>query len=284
MTEPKIIFTGPSARGGHRLVTANLCAQKYSYVYNLGLEPAEPNEYFTLGTLVHVGLAARYARMRNRQRGLDPDEYADPVTAVSVVAARLGPPAMSQLHWALDAVTEYEAHYGDEDFRVEYVEEEFRATVAGHLYTMRFDLVVSRRGRFRVFDHKTQSRFDTETTKAHSVSLQSLAAQAFGAVYWSDKFDGFEINGIGVGRGAAGKSGEARFKRRVPDPAPSALSSVVRMVQDAEARIASCAGRDPWDWPRLGDGFVCARCPYFRLCQWGKVALNDYTQKETNRG
>ena len=100
MAEQRILFTGPSPRGWHRLQTVLECPQKFAWEYRWGREGYDAAERVAAhmnvpkeepdkpglnrGTLLHLGLAHYYARLREQQNGRDPELYLKPEDAITL--------------------------------------------------------------------------------------------------------------------------------------------------------------------------------------------------------
>lgn len=263
---PILLNTGPSPRGVHRLEKALICPQLFAYTALLGMDLGS-RDALVKGSLVHVGLAHRYARMQCVQTGTDPENYYPVETAMKLAAVEFG--ALGQEHLALtsQAVRNYEAHYSSEQVTVAGVEELVETNIRGHRLTARWDLITQdSRGNYWIIDHKTCGKIDQKTITRYTMSIQFLAMQHMGREKYGDRFGGVRINLVALQMVA--------FKRVSPEAAPHAVLSFPQIVEDAEAVIARNALRDPWDYPKAASEQVCVRpygvCDAIELCRWGK--------------
>ena len=285
MIEPKLINAGPSERGWHRLESFNRCPQLYAYEKLANLEwPLSPP--LVKGILVHIGLAHYYQRKQAAECGLDPDEWYEPIEAMGVVAADLGPMGAEWLPLATRALQGYAAYYAGERHTVVEVEKELRADVwvtelsQTVLYTQRADLITEKDGKVYIWDHKTGFRTGPQMTTRYILSGQFQGLRWFGQKTYGDKFGGIILNQVGLG------GREIIYKRPAIPPAPNMLKQFPQVISDAEAGIAALgrSGRDPWEYPKAASEQVCitpyGRCPGFALCQWGKAGLDEAGVKE----
>ena len=161
MSNPRILFTGPSPRGWHRLQTALECPQKFAWEYRYGkvgfddprriallsdkLKQAEEQKSnspaLVRGTLIHLGLAHYYARLRETQNGRDPELYLPPEDALRVFCAAQG--SHHEVHYdeILACVKGYIEKYSVTDkYKILHVEEMFEAKIGNYQFTGRLDL------------------------------------------------------------------------------------------------------------------------------------------------
>lgn len=270
---PTLIDTGQSERGWSRLETVLRCPQLFAYKYLLAdqIVSLQSRAPLNKGSLVHVGLAHLYARAKALACGEDPDLYYDVPTAMRLAAQR----KYGEEHFALTyaAVEAYAAHWAgiDANYDVIGVEMPVEATVRGHRFTKRIDLITrnKRTGRYRLTDHKSTSRMDKTTERRYRLSGGVLSMQWFGEAFYGEEFEGAFLNLIEL-------DDPFRFKRIAPEPAPAMLMALPQTVQDAEERIASLEGRDPWHYPRAMSEQVCetryGQCEHAELCAWGPSA------------
>ena len=160
----KIIYTGPSPRGWHRLQLAAECLQKYAWRYEGPEKPKEaPSPALAKGSLVHLALAQRYATMRAEQRAErgeedDPADWCDPFTAVDLIARMEGTEKFTQN--VLDTYEAYCRMYAYEHekqtMQIIAVEDLVSTKIRGkYLLTGRLDLAYKDLGgRIWVVDHK----------------------------------------------------------------------------------------------------------------------------------
>jgi len=163
----KIIYTGPSPRGWHRLQLAAECLQRYAWRYEAPAKESKgpPSAPLAKGSLVHLALAQRYATMRAEQRAArgepdDPADWCDPYTAVDLIS-RLEKTSK----YAQNCLDTYEAYAQRYDYTNELqtmqiiaVEDMVSTKIMGkYLLTGRLDLAYrDMAGRLWVMDHKCQ--------------------------------------------------------------------------------------------------------------------------------
>ncbi len=147
---------GQSSRGWHFHELMLRCPQLWSYRYNLNLVFAT-SVPLARGSLLHVGLAHYYLRLKAVQTGLDPDAYHSPVEALRVCAyledeklgqvrddgspVRRGVYFADQIEHVTEALVAYMARYAHENIEVLAVETELQAMIPAevqkHAETMR---------------------------------------------------------------------------------------------------------------------------------------------------
>lgn len=296
--EPLLLDPGPSPRGWHRLETFLRCPQQYAFKYR-GPKVEEPppsgSSPLLMGSLVHVGLAHYYARMREDQTRGNRDRYYDPEMAVTMLAARRGGgPWYEAADRARGIVSNYVRFWAaKEKYRIHHVEEVFEIRYPcqngpirwrqrdelGRLtdewveeaevrLTARLDLVAEDpRGKMWTWDHKTSGRIDAKHPKFYGVSGQLLNYRWIGGAVWGEKYGGVVLNMVQTG-------GDARFERPQLDPAPRLLARFPQIVEDAERRIAELEAEDrPVEaWPALASEHCYHRygpCSYLEACKWG---------------
>ncbi len=279
-TTPILIDPGPSARGWHRAETFLRCPQLFAWKYRAGKggngtpsgkSPLDDNRSaLSLGSLIHVGLAHYYARLRERQHGRDPEAYYTPTEAIRELGIRKGstPEIEEEARLTVDA---YLSHYALEEHRIKvlHVEEVFEATFEGHPYTARVDLVWEQAGKVYLIDHKSTQRIEARTVRAYSTSGQLIAYRWLGTAY-GDRFGGVILNLIQAGK-------TPRFERPALEPTPNLMLKFPKLIDYAEKQIAALDAQDldPNDWPAIPTEHTCftryGACPARELCRWGRA-------------
>lgn len=167
--DAKIIFTGPSPRGWHRLQQAAECLQKYGWGYESpealesraerksGGRPKRPSAPpLAKGSLIHLALAQHYARMKADQNGEDVEAWCEPERAVNLISKFTRDEKHAEL--AIDVYRRYCDIYPDDiyNMRILEVESLYQTTIADkYLFTGRMDLVWEDVvGRVKTTDHK----------------------------------------------------------------------------------------------------------------------------------
>ena len=268
--ERLLIFTGPSPRGWHRLQLFLECPQRYAWNYIGGLKGIDGNAPpLVKGSLIHLGLAQHYARLREIQQGKDPDLYYDPIEAIDIMGEAQGGPWKDFGPLAKDVMDAYLHKWRHENMKVVSVEELLEANIGGHRFTGRMDLVVEDgEGRIWIIDHKTTGRLQAQQKRFYSVSGQILGYQWLGKLHYGDRFGGMRLNMIQHG-------GDFKFQRFNVEPAPKLFEKWPQAVQDAEEGIAKLMEeKRPVDqWPIAPSELVCFHrygpCNFLEQCKWG---------------
>ena len=87
--DARILSTGASLRGAHRLQLAGECLQKYAWEVETPKElrtVERPGPALVKGKLLHLALGHHYVRMREQQQDGDPESWATPQDAVVLMA------------------------------------------------------------------------------------------------------------------------------------------------------------------------------------------------------
>ncbi len=265
-----LVFTGPSPRGWHRLQLFLECPQRYAWNYVAGLksinEDAPP---LVKGSLIHLGLAQHYSRLKEQQQGGAPERFYPPAEAIDIMAEAKGGAWAEHAPLAKQALDAYVWKWRNERFRVVAVEELLEAEIAGHRFTGRMDLVVEdSAGKVWVIDHKTTGRLQAKQRKFYSVSGQILGYQWLGRIHYGERFGGMRLNMIQHG-------GDFKFERFDVEAAPKLLEKWPSAVADAERGIAQllAEGRPADQWPIAPSELICFHrygpCNYLEQCKWG---------------
>ena len=266
-----LIFTGPSPRGWHRLQQFLECPQRYAWQYEAGLQGMDENAPpLVKGSLIHLGLAQHYARMREEQKGRDPERYFPPAEGIDLLAATKGGAWAEHAQLCKDVVEAYQEKWRNERLKIVMVEEMLDGNVGGHRFTGRLDLAYEdRQGRIWAMDHKSTGFLSSKQRKFYSVSGQILGYTWLARAKFGERFGGFRLNMIQHGRG------EFKFERYEVDPAPRMLARWPQTVVDAEEGIAAmeASGRAPDNWPMVASELTCfhryGACKFLEQCKWG---------------
>lgn len=271
--ERKILYTGPSTRGWHRLQTFIECEQRFAWSY---LDPNKaqesPSPPLIRGTLVHIGLAHYYARMRESQQQRDPDVFYPPQEAIHIFADASGPAYVTHASDIAACITAYIQWYeGREDFEVLHVEEMFTAHIGGYPFTGRIDLIVrDARGQVWAFDHKSTGYIEDTHQQFYSVSGQLIGYRAMLQNHFGADFMGLKLNLVQHG------NNNFRFMRPPTLQAPALQARFAETVVRAEREIAARIAENlPIDrWPVAMNEMTCfgryGACPYIERCKWGR--------------
>ena len=274
--EQKIIYTGPSPRGWHRLQQAAECMQKYAWMYEVPKSAKKKDESgkspaLAKGSLIHLALAQHYARMRNAQQGKDPEEYCEPAEAVQLISKLDGVEKFADV--AIGAYKAYTMHYDEfierQQMEIVAVEELMETQSAGrYLLTGRLDLAYrDLGGRVWVMDHKTTSRLTKSQKEYYTVSGQLLGYSHMAREKYGDQFAGLMVNLI--------QHGECKFQRIELPRSPNLESRFEQIVVDIEESIErmKISGRSYDEWPKSITELVCyhryGACRFIDQCRFG---------------
>lgn len=252
------------------------CPRLYA-LHRAGLIPQTDSEPLVRGSLVHVGLAHHFARLRECQqaqvapRDFNSERYYAPQEAMDLVAPTFGTKGAELLGIASETVAAYLSLYSDEGWKILHVEQEFTTEIADGTrsvtYTLRPDLnVEDSSGRVWIIDHKVQTRIGH--VERYTLSGQFLGLQWLGRQLYGSRFGGCIVNAIQPWP-------TFRVKKFPIDAAPAALRRFPQLVLDTEDRIAQLelSGREPMDWPGACSEFMCTNvystCEAFNICRFG---------------
>lgn len=263
-----LINTGPSEAGWHPIETFAKCPRLYAHKYLLGTKlPVQ--EPLVRGSLVHVGLAHVYARIRAGQQGVDPEQYYTPDAAIELAADDWGDMGRSLVGAIQHTVRAYQQTYLTERFEIVAIEEEVRSHLRSkHLFTQRWDLVLRDSAKkIWVWDHKTAAKPSASTAVGYTMSGQFLMAQALGAKKYGRDFGGTRINLVSVGE-------TPKFARVSPSAAPAAGQRVVDdLVRWLDLMAEYKRTLKPEEFPGAWNEHACRTlygpCPAYSVCQWG---------------
>jgi hypothetical protein len=267
----KLLDTGPSERGWHRLERFLTCALRF-YWRDVAKVEMPPGDALVRGSIGHVGLAHWYAQEALRRRGQsdEADTFYSPHEAMARVAAKFGDTGEEMLPIALRAVDRYTSTWGTDFDRwtVIGIEKGLRTEFGeGALYTARADLIVrDANGKVWIVDHKFVGRIEDKVFQRYAMSGQFLGLHHLGVRTFGNTFGGLLINAVGCNDG--------QMIRRSPEPAPWALARFPRLVVDTERRISELQGLgDVNAWPMAVSETSCftpyGKCDHFNRCRWG---------------
>jgi hypothetical protein len=293
--DPRVIFTGPSPRGWHRLQSAAECLQRYAWGHENGPKvDISKKPPLAIGTLLHLALAQFYSRMKQEQEGKNPHEFMEPVEAVRLIASLQG----LEVHVPNVAKTfrAYEQHYWQDINirRIVHVETMFDGNLLDGMrgvdalalqmnygvdvfrLTGRVDLIYEDLGGLLwAEDHKSTSRL-TKRHKAYFAVSGQLLGYEFLARKRYPGLAGFKINLVQHAGEKA--TGGTKFERiTLPRRAHLEAQFVARAV-DIEAAIqrTKAEGRLVNEWPKAMSELTCYHrygpCDYIDQCRMGPGA------------
>ena len=281
--DAKLLTTGPSKRGWHRLQLAAECLQKYAWTYKAPQQPeAAPKDSALFGTkspalskgsLIHLALAHHYMRMKAVQEGTDPEEWVEPLEAVELIARLNGATEYISL---LSRVYEaYVDHWEGEEWQMKILDVEvlFETRIMGkYLLTGRIDLMFEDLdGRIWVNDHKTSSRVTPEHKEFYALSGQLIGYQHLVRQKYGARLAGMKLNLVQV-------STEPKFERITLQRSPAFESNFEQIVVDIEESIErmETSGRTYDNWPKAMNELTCksrySTCEFADQCRFGAGA------------
>lgn len=278
--EKKIIYTGPSRRGFHRLQLAAECLQRYAWSHRIpkdptpapeGIKSSEPKSpALARGSLMHLALAQHYARIKAKQEGTPVDAWCEPEEAVRLIAK------LEKCEEHVDDILKtYEAYqdrfWGDEqEFRVIGVEMLQETMIADkYLFTGRFDLIIEDMvGRIWVIDHKSTGFIKAAQKEFYAVSGQLIGYGHMAREKYGAKYAGMKVNLVQVGQKPA-------FERINLSRSPFLEQNFVQFVVDTEESIErmDASGRNFDNWPKAMNEMTCygryGACNFIEWCKHG---------------
>ena len=273
MSEQLIIYTGPSPRGWHRIGQFLECPQKYAWAHESGSggghRDGQESTPLVRGSLIHLGLAQHYARVRETQNGKPADLYYPSEEAMRIVAAAKGGAYEAEVQTCIDCVHAYMDYWHNEDFKVLRVEELYEGFFEGYRLTGRLDLVIEdRQGRVFVIDHKSTGFLSSKQRVFYSISGQMHAYRWLASMQYGERLGGMRINMLQHSNGF-------KFQRFDLDPSPHMFTQFPRIIKEAEEQIAryKAEGRPLHLWPMAISELTCfhryGACEHMDKCKWG---------------
>jgi len=268
----KLLDAGPSERGWHRIQNVIRCPRLFAWreVGGLDFPMSAP---LVNGSLIHVGLAHHYQRLKEKQTGGNPDDWLTASAAIEALALKneesspLWTSAIEQIQYAC---SEYIRNWHFEEWEVLEVEYELRAHLGAqkHLYTQRADLIIRDvNDRVWIVDHKSAYRLNSKTLRQHILDGQFIGYQLFGKAKYGESFAGVMVNRIKLSK-------PVDFDRRPLEPAPQALKWFVKVIEEGERRIAQWEGKPIEEWPMALNNQTCfgkyGACSAYDLCRFGE--------------
>ena len=266
----KLLETGPSPRGWHRLQTMLQCPQKYAFTYETeGGREKTTSPALIKGTLMHLALAHHYMRLKNEQNGESPNEWLPPKEAVRMMAVKEGPEWEECVDDIVKCYDEYTSYWVRDSFKVLEVESLAYVKIGDNVLTGRFDLVFEDRyGGVWICDHKTTGRLHANQKKFYSVSGQLIGYSYIGKQIFGERFKGMMLNQIQ-------HRAPCKFVRSELPPAPNILKRFPTIVNHAEERIAHYKNTcEPNQYPMAANELTCfsryGACSFLERCRWGQ--------------
>lgn len=286
-----LLDAGPSEAGAHRLESWRICKRKFARKYEAAERRGEiaqhgesTKDYLIIGSLVHLGRAHWYAKVRAWQRGEDPEVFHEPARAVELLAEMKGGTWASYVPLSLDIVKRSIDFYAEDAkrYRILFVEDQLRAMVGGDdprvnavlgaegfLYTQRIDLAYEDgNSMVWIVDHKGTGRLSGREGTTYSLDGQMIGYRVLGKKLWGDRFGG--VLAMLFERKVGGKFG--RFSVPI---APQAVRDFKEMItlNELEIRQWRSTGTRPEQYPPAMSGQICSGkygvCEFYEDCQHG---------------
>lgn len=265
---------GPSKQGPHRVGSFALCPQLEAFAHELHLRLAQEKAATAIGTLVHVGLAYRYAMMLPRDQWPSWLVYPDPMTAIAVC----GWNNQTAAYEAQRVFYAYCMKYQVNIWTPVLVEHQFEVAFDGEPYTARTDLLAIESGEYVLIDHKTVTKLSRNIGTSYRGDRQMLTGLALA------RAAGYDVKRVIINA----------LSKEYPEPqcerydVPISSTAFYRLGEDTRhylQRMVEVRKQypDPWNRPRNWDACVrkYGRCDYYPLCVEGYEPhiLAEYVRK-----
>ena len=277
---PKLIDTGPSEWGWHRLDDAR-CLHFYAarHVYDLP-QSQIPSKHLVFGSMIHLVLGHHYKRMQLELKGSDPDVYYTPDQALEAWSDRLtGADLRTFDEKFTDTMQMYELYkqrFGkDSRWEVLQVEKELRLKVKDpktgkvYTYTQGEDLRIRDRvtGKVHTVDHKSTYALHPRVTKRLQTDGQFIGYWVFGRMRYGEDFGGPIINFLKKPQGKT----PWEFRRDLVPYAPGLTGNLKQLILHRRRLIDQHEGLGLDRWPREFSQHTCwsayGECAMARACQ-----------------
>jgi len=276
----RLIFTGASDRGYHRISAASRCLRL------AGKERTPPSEAQEIGSAMHIVKAHAYARRGIRARGtveIDgvavTDEHEVLAPAEALEAYALKEYGEEKPEWYASVVGMMVAFRGwananDQRMIPIKIETQYRMKLPPHpiypaanpLYTQRVDLVYeeSHTGKVFLADHKKVSRMTDDTWRQYIMDGQYLSYIVLGQSMYGDRFGGAMLQRFSL---------DGKIDRR-EIPRCGAVNSIIPKLSFYNALLSKweASSTPPDEWPAALDTQTCMgkwKCVHFDSCYNG---------------
>jgi hypothetical protein len=262
---------GASKQGPHRVGSFAICPQLEAFSQDLRLQPGVQKDAPLIGTLVHAGLAYRYAALLPQK----PSWFVYPEGRTAIWTLGLASERADAALEALRVFDAYEAYYSQNIWQPLLVEHQFEVEMEGEPYTARTDLLAVENGEVCLIDHKTQKRLSRNTALDYSADRQMLTGLALA------RAAGYDVKRVIIN--ALSKEMPPRFGRF---DVPISELAYSRLGDDTRYYLKLMKWTrqqypDPLNRPRNLD--CCLRkygpCEFIPLCTDGLHRLPEYTKR-----
>tara|TARA_R110000751_G_scaffold22447_4_gene63325 strand:- start:1273 stop:1977 length:705 start_codon:yes stop_codon:yes gene_type:complete len=233
--------------------------------------PRSESVYLIRGSLLHVGLAHFYQRIKDKDN--NPDQWYGAEESILKLAELEGASWLPEVQLCVDALRDYISYWSQDDWIPLEVEYELRARlphpVPGQprfLFTQRADLIIEDgAGKVWIVDHKTASRINSGSLEQYIMSGQMVGYQHFGRALYGERFAGVILNRVKL-------YAPREFDRCTVPPAPVAVAGFVKTLKWAEY-IDHTIPTDPMQAPMATNDGACygkyGKCDAFDRCRFG---------------
>jgi hypothetical protein len=281
----KLLNAGQSPFGFHRLLSFMQCPTKYyrSYVSDED-RPKTDSPSLIIGSLVHTGLAHRYALIKASQDGQSSDLF-DPVSAMREQANTESGEWLNWIEKAERVYSQYDSAESTKEFesniKVVAVEEVYEIKIEQFTLTFRADLVIEKDGLVYFVDHKTCAYIKSVSTDGYQASGQFLAYISYGRQGF-ENFGGMLLNYIATGGQRSEKFDTAILEVQASE---DHLSNFGNSVYFYFKMINALDGKAGKFYPRVQSEFTCThkygKCQYYDRC-FGSTKQNTNLTGDNN--
>lgn len=256
---------GPSLNGPHAVGSFALCPQLHAYAHELHLRPVQEKLPTAVGTLVHAGLAYRYAAPLKPR----PDWfiYRDGYEAINALAKR---EEFRDLALAIFAA--YETHWTVDPWEPVLVEHQFVVQLGPLPYSARTDLLALENGEYVLIDHKTIKSLSDGIPAKYAADRQMLTGLAIA------RANGYDVRRVVI-NAVTREMPYPSFRRYdvpINHEAFERLGADTQYYIDRMAEVRA-AYPDPMNRPRNWDACVnvFGPCEFHGLCT-GRGNFHDF--------
>lgn len=261
---------GPSKQGPHRIESFAICPQLESYGNDLRLRLTDEKPATAIGTLVHVGLAYRYAAMLPFERWPSWLVYRDPATGYPDPLLAIASCGYETPGYAAEAArifTWYQHFYSINVWTPVLVEHQFEVTFPnGEPYTARTDLLAIEAGEYVLIDHKTVPRLSKSIGRDYRTDRQMLTGLMLA------RAAGYDVKRVII-NACSKEQPVPQFGRYDVPISPIAYERLALDTNYYLERLQAVRQThpDPWNRPRNTGSCVrkYGRCDYYPLCAEG---------------
>lgn len=260
---------GPSLNGPHAVGAFALCPQLHAFSHELHLRPVIPKPRPYVGTLIHAGVAYRYAAMLPKR----PEwfVYADGYEAIRELGANR--PQLRDL--ALAVFEAYERHWAVDSYEPVLVEHQFVVPFEHGLYSARTDLLAVDHsdGQLTLVDHKFPGVLKPNYGANFGSDRQMLTGLAIAQA------NGYNVSKVVINAGSQQMPDPVfgRFEIRINPEFYSRLGQDTAYYIQLQA-LTKQQFPDPMNRPRNTEAClskVYGPCDYYDLCR-GNDGLHSF--------